>query len=155
MIQHEEMVAFGERLHNVRSLCGITQDTMALAMGIDRSTLSYYESGRLFPSMTKLCRLASIMCLPLDALLGGVSQPVCLFDDAESPNDKAPIVSDNALLPDNITALNHDEQLLLLYFRLLGEEQRDDVLQSISETVESIQLAEVDDEDIVLIEDEE
>ncbi len=151
MITREEMLQFGKRLRWIRSICGLRQDVVSDAAGIDRSTLSYYESGALFPSMNKLCRLSAILCTPLDLLLDGLGIPEHLFSDENFAITKYPIITDNPdFLPENITDLDRKEQLLLLYYRLLKDDDKEKFLNDISETVEAVQRAEIDEDDIVL-----
>ena len=64
--QEREIIPFlGERLKDIRSACSLTQDTLAEATGIDRSTLAYYESGRVYPSFNRMRRIASMLCISL------------------------------------------------------------------------------------------
>jgi len=151
MIPHEEMLQFGRRLRWIRMICGLRQDAVSEAAGIDRSTLSYYESGALFPSMGKLCRLSAILCTPVDKLLDGLDIPEHLFSDNPSSLDKGHMLTSNSeFIPESIVELDRNEQLLLMYYRLLREDLKGVFLENISETVESTQRAELDEQDIVL-----
>lgn len=151
MISREEMLQFGKRLRWIRSTCGLRQDVISDAASIDRSTLSYYESGALFPSMGKLCRLSAILATPLDKILGGLEIPDHLFSDDPFAQHKHPIITGNPdFLPTSITELDRNEQLLLLYFRLLRDDMKDGYLEELSERVEAIWRSELDEDDIVL-----
>ncbi len=132
---------FSERLKRIREACGLTQDTLSLATGIDRSTLAYYESGRVFPSLNRLCLLSSLLCIPLDVLTGAVSRNNFLFKDEGLENNPfgfdTPQLED--IMPSNLGALDSEEQLLILYFRQLEKQEKQEFLGDLSETVEHIQ----------------
>ena len=54
-----------------RKNCGLTQEDMGRALGVDRSTYTYYETGRSSPSLENLVRIIRILGVPsVDALLG-------------------------------------------------------------------------------------
>lgn len=170
MFENERMIVpyFGERLKEIRETCSLTQDTLADATGIDRSTLAYYESGRVYPSFSRMRRIASILCISLDVLLGteyGIQQ----LWDAGPPNidkffgNKSATPTDQPVaqytprpLPASLGALSPEEQLLVLYYRQLENKDKTQYISELSETVERIQREyyglEDDDADIVITE---
>ena len=59
---------FAQNLRKYRKICGMTQK--ALAKELHYSHTANYESGRNEPSLSDLCRLADILGVSTDALLG-------------------------------------------------------------------------------------
>ena len=60
---------FGSKLRSFRNIYNITQDEIADAMGVERSTYSYYETGRTPPTMEHAKIISKIFFVPLDYLL--------------------------------------------------------------------------------------
>lgn len=58
-----------EKLWNLRNIYHLTQEDIAKAMGIDRSTYAYYELGRTEPSLDKLMLFATFYQVSADFLL--------------------------------------------------------------------------------------
>ena len=59
--------------HNLRAFrtkCSLSQLQVATALGVDRSTYSYYEIGKTQPHPDTLLRLARLFNVSVDALLG-------------------------------------------------------------------------------------
>lgn len=66
-------------LKNIRKKSGITQQQLADALGIPRSTLTHYESGRSEMGYALLTRISDYFAVSVDEILGHSPQ---LFDDA-------------------------------------------------------------------------
>ena len=49
-----------ERLRAARKACKMTQGQVAELLGVDRSTYTYYETGKSSPSYENLMRLAAM-----------------------------------------------------------------------------------------------
>ena len=64
------MVNFGERLKMLRTEAGMTQNQLADRLGISKSVISYYELKERNPSPEILIRLAEIIHVTTDYLLG-------------------------------------------------------------------------------------
>ena len=151
MFENEREIVpfFGERLKDIRETCSLTQDTLAEVTGIDRSTLAYYESGRVYPSFNRMCRLASVLCLSLDALLGSEydiqeiwhTPPADIdsFFGITTPKESEPATPPLPPLPDHLGRLSTEEQLLVLYFRQLECDNRTQIIRDISSEVERVQ----------------
>ena len=58
-----------EKLWNLRNIYLLTQEDIAKAMGIDRSTYAYYKLGRTEPSLDKLMLFATFYQVSADFLL--------------------------------------------------------------------------------------
>ncbi len=153
MLNETERNTTAARLHYLRTVCSLTQDTLSLAAGIDRSTLSYYENGQVYPSMARLCMLATLYGITLDELLGEDTKTtrVTFSDSGDLLAEKLgdPVIPD---MPKNITTLKPEEQLLVLLYRQLLEEGKTEFLEQLSKTVSELQLQLLEnaDEDILL-----
>ncbi|MDC7291350.1 helix-turn-helix domain-containing protein [Blautia schinkii] len=64
------MVFFGEKLRMLRKGRNITQQTLAVQVGVTVSAISAYESGSRYPSYEVLLSLARIFHVSTDYLLG-------------------------------------------------------------------------------------
>ena len=60
----------GTRLKYIRSSRNVSQEFLANTLGIDRTTISGYESGRRLPVLYTLWRLADLFEVSLDDLVG-------------------------------------------------------------------------------------
>ena len=115
---------FAERLKAIRKASSLTQQTVAAALGVDRSTYTYYETGKTSPDLLTLARLAQMFGVSTDELLGHVSRVTVFHDDSSPFEDE---------LRMRFSALTGDEQILVLQFRQLDEEQRRTAMQQLQQ----------------------
>lgn len=106
---------FAARLKQLRTACGLTQKAVAQVLGIDRSTYTYYETGKTHPDLDTLARLAGMLRVSADELLG-LSAPAAALHDIPSA------LIDGAV--HRFAELTADEQILLLQYRQLTDDQR-------------------------------
>jgi transcriptional regulator with XRE-family HTH domain len=59
----------GSNIKAYRNIFGYTQDHLAKFLGIDRSTISYYERGEREISVIHLEKLADLFCVDIDNLV--------------------------------------------------------------------------------------
>lgn len=64
------MVEFGGRLRQLRKERNLTQKQLADLMGVKNSVISFYEVGERTPSLDALVKLASVLHVSADTLLG-------------------------------------------------------------------------------------
>ncbi len=64
------MVEFGERLRQFRKERNLTQKQLADLIGVKNSVISFYEVGERTPSLEVLVKLAKVLHMSTDALLG-------------------------------------------------------------------------------------
>lgn len=103
---------FPETLQYYRKKIGLTQEEMAKKLGIGRSTMGMYESGRREPNFDMLFRMARVLDVLVSDLLGDVEKGTKEENDAELA----------ALLDD----LKNREDMRML-FRLAHDASPDDV----------------------------
>lgn len=64
-----KLVNFGEKLKKLRTGQNLTQQQLAARLGVQKSVVSYYESGERSPSTDVLIKLASVFHTTVDYLL--------------------------------------------------------------------------------------
>lgn len=74
------MVNIHERLRELRTKFGYTQNQIAKLLNIDRSTYAYYETGKTQPDITTLLVLSQIYNLSISELLADESVPKYVAD---------------------------------------------------------------------------
>ena len=75
---------FGEKLQELRKRKGLTQEELAQALYVSRTTVSKWESGRGYPSIDSLKVLSAYFSVSVDELLSGDK----LIDIADNENKK-------------------------------------------------------------------
>ena len=57
-------------LKTLRKEVGMSQSDLANALGIERSTIAKYETGDRYPDIEMLCKIADVLKVSTDELLG-------------------------------------------------------------------------------------
>lgn len=99
-----------DNLKALREKYNITQKQVADQLNIDRSTYSYYETGKSCPTLDTLIRLSRIFNTSTDALL----DVGAVFHEKSKTLNSGP----------GIDVLTNNEKNLILKYRLLSAEQR-------------------------------
>lgn len=73
---------FNEKLQNLRQQKGFTQEELAKSLYVSRTAISKWESGRGYPNIDSLKRIANVFSVTVDELLSGDE----LLDIAEQDN---------------------------------------------------------------------
>lgn len=107
------------RLRELRKQNGLTQQQVSQQLNIDRSTYSYYEIGKICPSINSIQVLCDFYDITVDELLNG---------SGESSAQKAASPSFDY---DGITAKSDDEKKLLSCYRKLDDMAKEEFLISI------------------------
>ena len=63
-------MTFGKRLRSVRKELGLTQKQLGEKIGVGRTTISEYESGKIVPRQDGLIKLAEVLGVNVDFLTG-------------------------------------------------------------------------------------
>ena len=63
------IVTFGEKLRTLRKGMNLTQQQLAQRVGVQKSIISYYESGERYPSYDVLVKICRIFHVTTDYLL--------------------------------------------------------------------------------------
>ena len=123
-----------KKLRDLREKCGYTQQQIANALNIDRSTYSYYETGKTSPDIPSLLVLASVFSVSIEDLLGQEQQnPLVLSDSSSSQSTTANKFSKNIAQNDShIYDLTKDEKQLICFFRAANPEIQKLILDKIN-----------------------
>ena len=119
-----------EKLKNIRKKFGYTQQQIAKALKINRSTYAYYENGRSRPTYENLMKLCKIFNLQPEYFLEEEDN-----DSFELPSGRFLKISDyfteNDFFLSDFNKKN--ERQLLLNFRLLSEKDKEKVFDLIEQ----------------------
>lgn len=116
----------GENLKNVRKKHKLTQQDIANVLGIDRSTYTFYETGKTSPSISTVYKLAEIYNVTVGYLLGVEESGNTSVRKSVSMNVAAPEA-------DHIAFLDKDEQLLLMCYRIISDEDKAKAIEMIKD----------------------
>jgi transcriptional regulator with XRE-family HTH domain len=104
-------------LKQYRKNCNLTQQQVADALNINRTTYTYYETGKTEPSISTLHKLVKMFGITYNDLLPEI--------DDENIGEGA-----RARLNDAIYALSKEEQQVVIQFRALSAERKKELLDS-------------------------
>lgn len=126
-----------EKLRRARTNCGFTQEDMATVLGIDRSTYTYYETGKLDLTVRSLLAVSSVFNIAFDWF-------ITPDEDLKKPRlEKASTTLNcsNIFLPQTLeeeigvdnenlshetesSRLTNDERVFLARYRILAQSNR-------------------------------
>lgn len=109
-----------DKLKNLRKEHKFNQQNIADALGINRSTYAFYETGRTVPPIETVVALSKIYNISLDYILG-----------SEEEITLAKVYDDIAAYVDPIAYLKGDEKKIIMHYRLLDEENRKKLIEEI------------------------
>lgn len=89
------MNLFGKRLREVRNLRGLKQVELAKKLGVTRSVISRYELGINDPPSENISKLAEILGVSSDYLLGRTDDPGIDNNNKREPDLNAPLYESN------------------------------------------------------------
>jgi Predicted transcriptional regulators len=118
-----------KKLRKFRENSGYTQQQVADALNIDRSTYSYYELGKTTPDIHTLIALAKIFNITITDLLE---------ESAETARVKDPSAEKRFGRKNDsfIYELSKDEKQLIIYYRLLKPETQACLISHLQEMSE-------------------
>ena len=102
------MSSFSETLKKLRKQDGLTQEEAARQMGITRSALGMYETGKREPDFETLELIADFYNVDMNTLVGGSSEPV-------PPLTPADIVNGDKELTELLTRARDDPDIRMLF----------------------------------------
>lgn len=111
-----------ENLKRVRKEHKMTQQDIADVLGIDRSTYTFYETGKTSPSIATLYKLSNIYNVTIGYLAGY---------EENRPELKTRHISTivSASEIDPIAHLSKEEQLILMCYRVAQAEKKQEILR--------------------------
>jgi transcriptional regulator with XRE-family HTH domain len=63
-------------LFRARKAAGLTLEKLSAATGISHPQLSWFESGKRFPRVIDLEKIAAVLCVPIESLIESATHPV-------------------------------------------------------------------------------
>lgn len=132
----------GNKLRRAREYCHFTQQQVADALGVERSTYASYEIGRSQPNSSTLVILSRIFHVPLEQLVDEEFLHAFVQDhdsrrrDIDNGRQGNPFCSQlarDARLED----LSHDEHTLLCLFRAAPMGLRQEMIQTFMQRLHS------------------
>ena len=122
------------KIKQLRRNLDLTQQQMADTLNVDRSTYSYYETGKTIPPLDKLVRLAKIFNVSTDELLSYRIVRRSAFSQA------TPSFNANVPLPESYIDLAADEKDLVVRFRQLDDNDRSEIITKMDKLLEDFSL---------------
>lgn len=127
MINQNEKNTLANTLRRLRLNAGYTQQNVADALNINRSTYTYYETGKTTPDIHTLKSLAQIFDVPVHALLE--DETVSVFSDSAGRRPRR-IVSED---PQKIGDLTNQEKTLIALLRSVEPEETDALIEELKQ----------------------
>ncbi len=131
------MKELGLKLKYYRESCELSQQQIANALNVDRSTYTYYETGKTTPSASTLLKLSKIFNVPCSIFLESINQELDLnslvadsVDNKKSRDTTGSYESD-----EKIYDLSKEEKDILIAYRVLnksGQEKAQEYLKNLA-----------------------
>ena len=77
----DNMICLGTRIRSARTFAGFTQESLAEALGVSRTAVARWESGDIEPRLHNIVRMAELLCVSSDYLLGINSRRMFICDN--------------------------------------------------------------------------
>lgn len=131
------MKELGLKLKYYRESCELSQQQIANALNVDRSTYTYYETGKTTPSASTLLKLAKILNVPCSIFLESINQELDLNSlVADSVyNKKSRNTTKSYESDEKIYDLSKEEKDILIAYRVLnksGQEKAQEYLKKLT-----------------------
>lgn len=108
-----DKIILGKNLRNLRINSGYAQAEIADILGLNRSSYTYYETGKAVPQIFDLYRLAKIYNIRMETLLE--------FEISQEETGKRP-KKEMVNIMKEITSLTADERSIISMLRYFGED---------------------------------
>ena len=103
-----------ERLRHFREACALSQQQVANALNIERSTYTRYELGKTEPNLSSVVKLSAIYNI----------SPTELLPMLEAEDDSASRLKDTVQANSPIFQLSKDERGLVALYRALSKDEK-------------------------------
>ena len=114
IVDMKNQETLGQRLKRIRNCNDFTQQQVADILNIDRSTYSYYETGKTEPNHETTIKLAKIFNVSIEELLTGEKRKETgALDTGYFPGSR-----------EFFNNLSKDEKFFLINYRLLNKEDK-------------------------------
>ena len=114
-----------EKIRECRRECGFTQQMVATALNVDRTTYTCYESGKTEPGIDSLAQMSKIFGISLNELLA------CYEDNTPTVSVASPVISFRTGEGDGLSTrgLSKDEKEFVILYRMMGEKEREELMK--------------------------
>ncbi len=130
------MKELGLKLKYYRDNCELSQQQVANILNIDRSTYTYYETGKTTPSASMLLKLSKIYNVPCAVFLECINQELELNSKVADSITKGGISSFyEESIDDKIYSLTKDEKDVVIAYRILDNNKKEELRKIIDELV--------------------
>lgn len=118
-----------------RQNSGLTQQQVADALHIERTTYTYYETGKTLPNVITLKKLAQIYHVSVDDLMPLETEEQMDLGDSDfsstQRDENSPQSTARKISNDKIYCLSNDEQSLIINYRILPKEAKQEIIEKI------------------------
>ncbi len=115
-----------QTLKKLRENCGYTQQQVADALNLERSTYTYYETGKTTPDINTIIKLSKIFNVSyIDIFEDEEKTLLQKFNDVDVPNH------DSLKNTVYIYELSKSEKALISFYRLLSSDVQEKLLQDL------------------------
>lgn len=119
----------GERIREARKRAGYNQEQLAELARLNRVTIAKYESGKIEPGAQALMRIADVLEVTVDELLGRDSQ-----DESQNIVDNSPKTTEARILSAGVDQMpEEDRKRILKMVELMFEQYKDYFTDNVSE----------------------
>ena len=130
------MKGLGKKLKYYRENCELSQQQVANTLNIDRSTYTYYETGKTTPSASTLLKLSKIFNVPCAVFLESINQELNLNSKVADSIDEMFYDGEDDVITadDRIYGLSKEEKELVISYRVLDtvkKEKFDEFLRNL------------------------
>ena len=130
------MKGLGKKLKYYRENCELSQQQVANTLNIDRSTYTYYETGKTTPSASTLLKLSKIFNVPCAVFLESINQELNLNSKVADSIDEMFYDGEDDVITadDRIYGLRKEEKELVISYRVLDtvkKEKFDEFLKNL------------------------
>ena len=123
----------GQTLKKLRENCGYTQQQVADALNLERSTYTYYETGKTTPDINTIVKLARIFNVSYIDIFEQEER-----DQTKSFNDYSLYSKDDLRNVVHIYELTKMEKVLISLYRLLPCEQQEKFINELKKQAEAL-----------------
>ena len=125
---------FSLTLRQCRRNAGLSQKQVAEALGVERSTYAYYETGTTRPSCEMVIKLSKVFNVHYSVFMDAISDKA--FDESEDGNGFTTLNygtwEERAKRWDKIYTLSRAEQSLVLAYRTFSPEQKANIAEIVT-----------------------
>lgn len=129
----------GQILKKLRENCGYTQQQVADALNLERSTYTYYETGKTTPDINTIVKLARIFNVSYIDIFEQEER-----DQTRSFNDYSLYSKDDLRNVVHIYELTKMEKVLISLYRLLPSEQQEIFINELKDKAEEFNKKDAD-----------